>query len=195
MAADRPGHAGIVRRETELKPLFTIHEGEFLVGDHIIRKFGNKYEVWIPAKDNGVDLLVTPTSGPGKPVTLQVKFSRGFNPKSIPAEKLLGWGWYTLNPAKIKSSKADVWVFVILTLQHNPYFILIPTAALKKRIPRNSARIWHLYLAAFSNRKCYDMRGVARSNIKEILDSGPADPRRDFTAFLENWDVLDAARE
>ena len=178
-----------------MKPLFTIHEGEFLVGDHIIRNLGNKYDVWIPAKDNGVDLLVTPTSGPGKPVKLQVKFSRGFNPKSIPAEKLLGWGWYTLNPAKIKSSKANAWVFVILTLQHNPYFILIPTAELKKRIPSGSSSIWYLYLAAFSNGKCYDMRGVARSDIKKILDDVPTDPSRDFTAFLQNWDVLDTARK
>ena len=26
-----------------MKPLFTIHEGEFLVGDHINRKFGTRF--------------------------------------------------------------------------------------------------------------------------------------------------------
>ena len=27
-----------------MKPIFTIHEGEFLVGDHINRKFGGNFE-------------------------------------------------------------------------------------------------------------------------------------------------------
>ncbi len=85
-----------------MKPLFTIHEGEFLVGDRIIRKFGNQYDVWVPAKDSGVDLLVTPTSGTGKPVKLQVKSSWGFDPRFVPANDLWVWGWYTLKPAKIK---------------------------------------------------------------------------------------------
>lgn len=42
-----------------MKPIFTIHAGEFLVGDHITRKYRGKYEVWIPATDTGIDLLVT----------------------------------------------------------------------------------------------------------------------------------------
>ena len=40
-----------------MKPLFTIHEGEFLVGDYINRKLGRKFDVWVPTKDTGVDLL------------------------------------------------------------------------------------------------------------------------------------------
>jgi 3D (Asp-Asp-Asp) domain-containing protein len=40
-----------------MKPLFTIHEGEFLVGDHINRKLGNKFDVWVPTKDSGVEFL------------------------------------------------------------------------------------------------------------------------------------------
>ena len=39
-----------------MKPIFTIHEGEFLAGDHINRKLGHKYDVWVPTKDSGVDL-------------------------------------------------------------------------------------------------------------------------------------------
>ncbi len=45
-----------------MKTLFTIHAGEFLVGDHISRRFGLKYDVWVPAKDTGIDLLVTRNS-------------------------------------------------------------------------------------------------------------------------------------
>ena len=46
-----------------MKPLFSIHEGEFLVGDYITRNMSKKYEVWVPAKDMGVDLLVTTKKG------------------------------------------------------------------------------------------------------------------------------------
>ena len=42
-----------------MKPMFTIHEGEFLVGDYINRNLKDKYEVWVPTKDEGTDLLVT----------------------------------------------------------------------------------------------------------------------------------------
>jgi hypothetical protein len=62
-----------------MKPLFTIHEGEFLVGDYINRKLGRKFDVWVPSKDSGVDLLVTRKRHEGKPVRLQVKFSRSFD--------------------------------------------------------------------------------------------------------------------
>ncbi len=78
-----------------MKPLFTIHEGEFLVGDHIIRNLSGKYDVWVPAKDHGVDLLITAKRGRPKPVKLQVKFSRGYEPKRMPSDKFLAWGWFT----------------------------------------------------------------------------------------------------
>ena len=53
-----------------MKSLFSIHEGEFLVGDHITRK-RRAYDVWLPAKDSGVDLLVTRKDRRGRPTALQ----------------------------------------------------------------------------------------------------------------------------
>jgi len=41
-----------------VKPLFTIHAGEFVVGDYVERTF-RRVNVWVPAKDTGVDLLVS----------------------------------------------------------------------------------------------------------------------------------------
>ena len=41
-----------------MRPLFTVHAGEFLVGEHIERTFPN-LNVLVAAKDTGVDLLVT----------------------------------------------------------------------------------------------------------------------------------------
>ena len=61
-----------------MRPLFTVHAGEFLVGQHIERKF-KRTNVWVPTKDVGVDLLVTNATST-KAVSLQVKFSRDFLP-------------------------------------------------------------------------------------------------------------------
>jgi len=40
-----------------MRPMFTIHAGEYLVGLHLQQRLG--LNVWIPAKDTGIDLLVT----------------------------------------------------------------------------------------------------------------------------------------
>src|SRR5260221_10904799 len=45
-------------RSASMKPLFTIHAGEFLVASYIEQQFKD-YLVWLPSRDSGVDLLVT----------------------------------------------------------------------------------------------------------------------------------------
>src|SRR5438105_673883 len=59
-----------------MKPLFTIHAGEFLVASYIEQKFKD-YLVWLPSRDSGVDLLLTDKHCK-KAVSIQVKFSRDF---------------------------------------------------------------------------------------------------------------------
>jgi hypothetical protein len=39
-----------------MRPIFTIHAGEFIVGEHLERKFKG-LNIWVPTKDTGVDLL------------------------------------------------------------------------------------------------------------------------------------------
>jgi hypothetical protein len=41
-----------------MRPLFTIHAGEFLVGSDIEGKFRH-VNVWLPTKDTGIDLLIS----------------------------------------------------------------------------------------------------------------------------------------
>lgn len=41
-----------------MKPIFSIHAGEYLVGSFIEETYKD-YNVWIPSKDTGVDFLVT----------------------------------------------------------------------------------------------------------------------------------------
>lgn len=174
-----------------MKPLFTIHEGEFLVGDRINRKFGRKYDVWVPTKDTGVDLLVTRKRAQGNAVGLQVKFSRGFSIRAELAQHLIATSWFTLDPVKIRNSHADLWVFVILTLKHEEHFLVIPTRELRKRIPRASGGKWNLYLWVFDDGSCYQCRDLGRADTLDIPHRGVRDRHRDFTKWLENWNLLD----
>ena len=174
-----------------MKPLFTIHEGEFLVGDYINRKLGQKYDVWVPTKDSGVDLLVTRKKRAGRAVGVQVKFSRSFD---IPAEfvsRVIATSWFKLDPAKVRASKAELWVFVILTLRHEAHFVVIPTRELRKRIPRGIGKVWNLYLWVLSNGSCYQVRGLDRDALSAPVHRGVVESQREFSKWLENWSVLD----
>ena len=173
-----------------MKPMFTVHAGEFLVGDYINQKLGKKYEVWVPTKDRGTDLLVTHKKGKHSPVKLQVKFSRGYTPNTVPPEETLALGWFTLDPMKIRASTADLWVFVILTLRHTPHFVIIPTTELARRIPRKTGRMWSMYMIALRNRKCYDFRGLPKAEQKMLLINGVQKASRDYSKYLENWKLL-----
>ena len=50
--------AGELSEGRLMRAFFTVHPGEFLVGDYITRNL--PYDVWVPAKDAGIDLLLTP---------------------------------------------------------------------------------------------------------------------------------------
>src|SRR6266581_2772997 len=64
------------QRSLIMKPIFSIHAGEYLVGTHIEENYKN-LNVWLPTKDTGIDLLVTDQTN-SKNVSLQVKFSKDF---------------------------------------------------------------------------------------------------------------------
>jgi len=174
-----------------MKPIFTIHEGEFLVGDYITRKLGRKFDVWVPTKDSGVDLLATRKRLAGRPVALQVKFSRSFDLEADMVPHLIANSWFTLDPKKIHTSPADLWVFVILTLRHEQHFVLIPTRELRKRIPRGSGKKWNVFLWVLRSGKCYQVRGLSRTERIPIVREGVRDRSRDFSEWLENWRLLD----
>lgn len=174
-----------------MKPLFTIHEGEFLVGDHINRRLGHKFDVWVPTKDTGVDLLVTRKGRRGASVALQVKFSRGFSIRAEMARHLIATSWYTLEPKKVLASRADLWVFVILTLKHEVHFVVIPTRELRRRIPRRGSGTWNLYLWVFDGGSCYQVRDLRHEERLNAMHRGVRDRHRDFSHWLENWQQLD----
>ena len=96
-----------------MRPMFTIHAGEFLVGQYIEKKFRDR-NVWVPTKDIGVDLLVTNAANTG-PVTLQVKYSRDFLPvmklDSAVFRQLKSCTWFRIDRDSLNKSTARYWVF------------------------------------------------------------------------------------
>jgi hypothetical protein len=119
-----------------LKPLFTVHAGEFLVDNEIERKF-RRINVWIPAKDTGIDLLVS-NSNNKKTVSLQVKFSRDYLvthvKNALLHRGLHACGWWTPTRQQIKSLRAEFWVFVLVGFANRSTdFIVIKPDDLLKR--------------------------------------------------------------
>ena len=117
-----------------MRPIFTIHAGEFLVGEHIEKRFP-ELNVWIPSKDTGIDLLVTNKNNASRSVSIQVKMSRDYKPAFATdnfSRVLLAGGWLTLAHDKIEDSKADYWVFILVSHERKmkPKYIIIPPSEL-----------------------------------------------------------------
>ncbi|MCK1425875.1 hypothetical protein [Bradyrhizobium sp. 87] len=103
-----------------MRPMFTVHAGEFLVGQHIETSFKDK-RVWLPSKDTGVDLLVT-NARHSRSVTLQVKFSRDFLPimklAASTRQHLRACTWFSFDRNKIARSPADFRALVLLGFEN-----------------------------------------------------------------------------
>ena len=92
----------------------------------------------MPGKDTGIDLFVTDSRN-RRAVSLQVKFSKDFNPTNrhiLLQNKLRAAGWWTHQPQKIKKSQADFWVFVLPSfIEHETSSIIIPPPELLQERP------------------------------------------------------------
>ena len=182
-----------------MRPLFTIHAGEFLVGNEIERKF-RRVNVWVPAKDTGIDLLVS-NSDNTKTVSLQVKFSRDYlatNPTEAELRRnLRAGGWWTPTPKQISKSKADYWVFVLFGLSNRQStdFIVIKPDDLRRRlyaIERHVKSKFHIYFWVTRTRKCWETRTLKRSEKLLIAKDLFEKDALDFTQYLNNWSAISA---
>lgn len=179
-----------------MKPLFTVHAGEYLVGTHI-EQTHPRWRVWIPSRDTGIDLLVTDIKN-RRAVSLQVKFSKDFNPTHRPIflqNKLMAAGWWTHQPQKVAKSQADFWVFVLPSfILHETSFIVIPPAELLRRfrtIHGRSAKRFDSYLWVTRTKRCWEARGLPTSDQELIAFDRFADKQRDFSEFLNAWQQIE----
>ena len=176
-----------------MKPIFTIHAGEYLVGSHIESKFRN-LNVWVPTKDTGIDLLVTNKKN-RKAVSIQVKFSKDFltlNKSDVLKQGLKTIGWWSLKRKKIQVSRADYWVFVLYASDQKKFdFIVVSPDELLKRLGKihpGKDEIQQIYFSVTKNGKCWETRGLSISDQQKIADDKyRGNGQRDFTRYLNNW--------
>jgi hypothetical protein len=179
-----------------MRPLFTVHAGEYLVGAHIQQTYP-RWCVWMPAKDTGIDLLVTDSRN-RRAVSLQVKFSKDFNPTNrhiLLQNKLRTVGWWTHQPQKIKKSQADFWVFALPSfIEHETSFIIIPPTELLRRFRaihgRTGKRI-DSYLWVTRTKRCWEARGLANAEQELIAFDRFSDKLRDFSSYLDAWQQIE----
>jgi len=182
-----------------MRSIFTVHAGEFLVGQHIEREFKGKEKknVWVPTKDTGVDLLIT-NQGNTKALSLQVKFSKDFLPmmKLAPAvqRELRACSWFTLDRKKIEHSSADLWIFVLAGFAKRSYdHAVIKPAELLKRLnalETGSQKLLQTYIWVTEHRRCWLTRGLSKAEQEGIAKNTFAHPGRDLTAYLNDWSLI-----
>jgi hypothetical protein len=173
-----------------MKPLFTIHAGEYLVGLHVQKTL--KLNAWIPAKDVGIDLLVTDSDNLHA-VSLQVKYGKDFLPemKAELRRSLRCFSWFTLNRVKLDQSQAQFWVFVLRGFESNVAdFVVIPTAELKRRMRRtrgSDSGNLQSYFCSTKKNQCWETRGLRTDDMMQIANGTFKHPARDFTKYINEY--------
>lgn len=180
-----------------MKPIFTIHAGEFLVGEELERRYPS-CEVWIPTRDTGTDLLISNRRDRSRNASIQVKFSKDF----LPAKRaslhngLLACGWWTLPADKIEKSTAEFWILAPYAFsQRKVSFLIIRPADLLGKLKQihGGKNRYNVYFWVTQDGKCFETRGIGRQQENDIADGQydgvPA--TRDFSAYLENWTLIE----
>jgi hypothetical protein len=167
-----------------LKPLFTVHAGEYVAGSFFERKF-RRVNIWVPTKDTGI--------------SLQVKTSRDFLPTGMSEEfqkPLRSCGWWSLNRQKIATSPAEYWIFMIVRSAVHTDFIIIKPAELLERLDaiRGQSDRIHSYL--WVTEKRWETRGLNLSD-KLLIAEGrfKNNPARDFSKYLDDWAPIKALND
>ena len=177
-----------------MKPLFTIHAGEYLAGSYIEKTF-KKCRVWLPSKDTGVDLLVT-NQRADQAIRLQVKSSKDFAHSHMSdyyKGKVAASSWFTLQRKKIESSEADYWLFVISPFaKYAPSFLMMSTANLLRRVTaiHGIKAKYDIYFTLTERQTCWETRGLKELERREIIDSQDLRHLRNFSQELNDWSVI-----
>lgn len=177
-----------------MKPLFTVHAGEFLVASYIEQRFP-EYLVWVPSRDSGVDLLLTDHDCKAA-VSIQVKFSRDFlatHMSDAPRPGLKACGWFTLKQPKIAQSTAKLWIFVLYPFhQKEVDFVIIPPSALLDLLTsvHGERSVFQSYIWVTKDKRCWETRGLSREEHLSISQGSYKNTVRELTPYLNNWSPI-----
>lgn len=172
-----------------MRPIFTIHAGEYLVATRIEESFPD-LRIWIPSSDTGIDLLVT-DSRQNRVASLQVKFSKDhIGTKEATSPEIVSVGWWTLNRKKIAESCADLWVFVLYQFHTRRFdFVIIPPVELLARFDAVGVRTDTIqtYFTVTAGKRCWQTRGLSKAEELMVCSGEYENPARDFTHHLNRW--------
>jgi hypothetical protein len=162
--------------------------GEFLTGVELDTR---GYEVWLPAKDRGIDLLAEQE---GRFLRLQVKESRTY-PSGNP---VAGWSsWSQLTSDQLLRAVAlnvDFFVFVVHApdesgrrLKFAPFFVVVPPRILDARLGAYRPGVDRtVYWCRDEDMKLWDLRGKDQRTAGLSFKT----PERDFTEYLNACNLL-----
>lgn len=177
-----------------MRPLFTIHAGEYLVGAYIERTY-RRVNVWVPTRDAGVDLLVSDAKN-SRSVSLQVKYSKDFLVTHWGPEfqkELRACGWWTIDRAKLVRSPAGYWVFVLQGFaSRSTDFVVVPRAQLLKHLAAIHGRrkLYQVYLSVTERDSCWETRGLLRAEELKLAYGTFEHKWRNLTQWLNNWKAV-----
>lgn len=179
-----------------MKSIFTLHAGEYLTGCEIERQFGSKVNLWVPVKDEGIDILITDRANK-RIVSVQVKYSRDFVRVSRNQEKRLSYrslGWWTFKREKLLKSKADFWVLLTYDgFGRESDFIVIPPKELLKVFNQTQRRkeIIQCYVCVTRNgKRAFEGRDLSTVETEAIIAGDRKAGKRDLSKYLSNWEPI-----
>ncbi len=156
-----------------MTPIFTIHAGEYLVGS-CVEKHHKHIRVWIPSKDDGLDLLLTGRDCLNG-ISVQVKFSKDWKEviTSQQVHRLVqSSSWIRINRRKLEATEAAWWVLVIYGFDRlKADFVVIKPSDLLARLNEIHGRkvgIFSLYMTVTTQGHVFEHRKLGE---KALLDS------------------------
>ena len=174
-----------------MRPIFTIHAGEYLAATEIEKRFRH-LQVWIPSKDTGIDLLVT-DGQQDKVASLQVKFSKdylGSAGGAAQAPEIASSGWWTFQRTKIEKSAADFWVLTLYQFQSRKFdFVIVRPRELLARYERIAPGLNAIqsYFCVTTAGHCWEVRGLSKADMAGIRAGTYSNSTRDFSEYLNTW--------
>jgi hypothetical protein len=177
-----------------MRAIFTVHAGEYLVAEEVegLRK---GLKVWVPSKDDGVDLLVT-DARMKRMAAIQVKFSSDLYP-GRDSRKIKGGivstGFFKFPAKQIRDSEADFWVLVLTSLFHKKtnFLILRPKDFYRRlKCIHGADKSPFLFIWVAEGGKCFEVRGLGMRELEDVGRGYFKHPKRDFSDVLNDWAPL-----
>jgi hypothetical protein len=167
-----------------IKPYVNINPDESIVA-HKLKEVFKGSNVFIPIKDNGIDLILIKENESKKAIRIQVKGSKHHYREDINSPNARGWVTITSSKLDTYCDMVDFIIFIIHKietdrknhLKFNEYYVIIPPPELrdlaKKYKKKGSKGEYHFYFTKKAD---------------DLVDN--RDVEYSLKKYLNNWDLI-----